>query len=88
MNIKYDTTLHKSSVVLITFILKYGYAGSTKLARQCTINSATGSSSPSLLIESVMISSFSTNGRNNWTNSALYGGDIVSKTSLTKYLNP
>ena len=50
------------------------------------MNSATGSSSPSLLIESVIISSFSTNGRNNWTNSALYGGEIVSKTSLTKYL--
>ena len=64
----------------------HNYGGSTKLALQCTINSATGSSSPSLLMESVIISSFSTKGRNNCTNSALYGGEIVSKTSLTKYL--
>ena len=33
-----------------------------------------------------VISSFSTSGRNTDTNSALYGGAIVSNTSVTKYL--
>ena len=34
-----------------------------------------------------VISSFSTKGRNRETNSWLYGGAIVSNTSVTKYLN-
>jgi hypothetical protein len=33
-----------------------------------------------------VISSFSTRGRNNETNSLLYGGAMVSRTSVTKYL--
>ena len=33
-----------------------------------------------------VISSFSTRGRNSETNSWLYGGAIVSNTSVTKYL--
>ena len=33
-----------------------------------------------------VISSFSTKGRNRETNSWLYGGAIVSNTSVTKYL--
>ena len=52
-----------SSMAKLFIFRSYDYVGRTKLARQCTINSATGSSSPSLRIESVIISSFSTKGR-------------------------
>ena len=59
--------------VTIDYCFKYPnykfFIQRSKLARQCTINSDTGSSS-SFLIDSV-ISSFSTKGKNNCTNSKL-----------------
>jgi len=56
-----------------------------KFALQKMMNSDTESSSPSPRMDSV-ISSFSTKGRKSWANSPLYGGLMVSKTSLTKCL--
>lgn len=50
------------------------------------MNSETGSFSPSALIVPV-ISSFSTMGRTNWTNSGVYGGAIASNTCCAKIQN-
>ena len=57
------------------------------MALQWTMNSDTVSESMSPVCRMLpVISSFSTSGRNTDTNSALYGGAIVSNTSVTKYL--
>ena len=64
LNIQY------ASVVFYYIEQLYRNQDSSKLARQCTMNSDTGSSSPSFLIDSV-ISSFSTKGRKSWMNSWL-----------------